>query len=553
MSAVLGRAPVREPDTPVSAPSLTLHRTLSIVAAVGLFYPLLKAWNVVIADPAVGIATVALVAGTLWMICALATAEDEAALERLDRWLLVLALLTVAAWGAQTLWQTARIRHRRGRIHARRGQPAHARSRPLWRQPHRLAESVRRPARILDLHDERGMVSTLGYPALPVLLTAPFVLLAGGGQAVQFADLTLLAVAVIGLFLALPKPWRGMAVIVGIAFPVLFGLASAGDNAVMMMVPLLLVAFRWQSVGASGRLARIDVVRAIALGLAISCNQLAWFVAPFVVVGIFMTRRGDLGGIRAFQLAARFAGLALATFVLINLPFIVWGPAAWVSGVLAPLTQHALPYGQGLVGLSVFLRLGGGDITAYTYAAALLYLALLALFVIDFGRLARCCFVLPSVALFVSGRSLSVYWTALVAVVVVSVATGGRGPGTSPPAGAWPRWRGRALPHALVFSALFAPVVACLALALGAPAPLRMQILSARSDPASRSVTQLRLAVSNRSGSTLQPHFSADTKGYATAFWRIVSGPRECRRGPAPRMCSRPLMLPRSLRMRLRS
>jgi uncharacterized membrane protein len=102
----------------------------------------------------------------------------------------------------------------------------------------------------------------------------------------------------------------------------------------------------------------------------------------------------------------------MATFLVINLPFIAWGPAAWFSGVLAPLSQHALPYGQGLVGLSVYLRVGGGAIDAYSYAAALLYLALLAWFIMDFGRLARCCFVLPSVALFVSGRSLSVYWTA---------------------------------------------------------------------------------------------------------------------------------------------
>jgi hypothetical protein len=40
--------------------------------------------------------------------------------------------------------------------------------------------------------------------------------------------------------------------------------------------------------------------------------------------------------------------------------------------VTAPISQHALPYGQGLVGLTTVLRLGGGAVDAYTYTAGAL-------------------------------------------------------------------------------------------------------------------------------------------------------------------------------------
>jgi hypothetical protein len=246
-------------------------------------------------------------------------------------------------------------------------------------------------------------------------------------------------------------------------------------------------------------------------------------MAPFLLLGIYLVRSGDLGRPGALRVTGRYLGLALATFLAVNLPFIVWGPMAWIHGIADPLTQHAIPYGQGLVGLTLFLRIGGGALGAYNYGAAALYGALLVLYVANFRKLGRTGFVLPLLALFVSGRSLAEYWLTMIAVMAIGALTAedhaikGALPLFSL-RGASPLMRRGAV------GALFLPAIGCLAVALGTPAPLSLRILSARSSPQLRSVAELRVAVDNRSEHTLRPHFATNVSGQAV-FWTIRGGP----------------------------
>jgi uncharacterized membrane protein len=268
-----------------------------------------------------------------------------------------------------------------------------------------------------------GVISTLGYPAFPVLLAVPFVALLGAGQAVAVANVFVLLLVTAGAFLALPRRQRPLAVVLCVCIPALLDLAVSGLVAFPTLAALVLVSHRWASVGESGRLARRELIGALALGIAVATSQLAWFIAPFVLIGIVQLRRPAFGTRRALALAGHYAGLAASTFLVLNLAFIVWGPAAWLRGVAAPLVQHALPYGQGLVGLTVFLRVGGGDLDAYGYAAGALYIALLILYTARFRRLGRACFLLPVLALFASGRSLAEYWLVLVPVFAIAAVT----------------------------------------------------------------------------------------------------------------------------------
>ncbi len=194
--------------------------------------------------------------------------------------------------------------------------------------------------------------------------------------------------------------------------------------------------------------------------------------------------------------------------------------------MLAPLTQHAIPYGQGIIGLTLFMRIGGGALEALTGAAGCVYIALLALYAVHFRRLARACFVLPTVALFMSPRSLSGYWMMLIAVILVSVVTSD----DAALAGAWQLGQGarrswlRRAPR-IATAVLFVPAAACLAVAFGTPQPLSITVLSARSDTTLERVKQITVAVSNRTGVALRPHFATNAAGQATAFWVITSGP----------------------------
>jgi uncharacterized membrane protein len=497
---------------------------VSLVAAVGLFGPLLMAWGNIVAVPATGLAVVALTGATLLMICLVAAARSEAELQRLDRWLLVLGLLTLGAWAARKL-QTSGAS---GTDEAAFVQGA-ARLLLHGHDPYgaNLSSSLAAygisPA-FWTYTTNGGYVAALGYPAFPVLLTASFGGLVGTGQAAAIADLVLLAAACGVMYMALPTALRGLAVIVCVCFPALAGFALAGMTGTVMMVALLAVAYRWRSVGATGRLGRAGVLSAAALGFAASTNQLSWFIAPFLISGIYLQLRDGLGPRTATRLSAAYAGIAAGVFLVINAPFIAWGPGPWLDGVFAPLIQHGLPYGQGLIGLTLFARIGGGAMAFYTYAGGFLYLGLLAVYVRGFRALHRACFIFPVAAFYLSGRSLDLYWMVMVAVIVVAVVTDaapeiGRRTSTGPGAERTTRRR------RVLQAAIFVPAAACLAIALATPAPLRLQILGARSNPATGTVRLLRVAVRNDSGRAIRPHFATNATGQATAFWSIRRGP----------------------------
>ena len=74
--------------------------------------------------------------------------------------------------------------------------------------------------------------------------------------------------------------------------------------------------------------------------------------------------------------------------------------------------------------------------------------------------------------------------------------------------------------------ALFAPTVACLAIALATPRPLHMHVLSTiRSG--TRFVSEITVEVHNISGHLIEPHFVLATYGRTGRYWRVVSGPNE--------------------------
>ena len=84
---------------------------------------------------------------------------------------------------------------------------------------------------------------------------------------------------------------------------------------------------------------------AIALGLACAIKQTAWIAAPFYVIWIWRERgRAE---------ALRRAGIAVTTFLAINLPWIVASPGAWLSSMALPVSLPLLPDGSGLIGLSL--------------------------------------------------------------------------------------------------------------------------------------------------------------------------------------------------------
>jgi hypothetical protein len=514
---------VGQRGAPAGAPVSSTHRTLSVVAALGLLWPTSLAWGGIVAAPVTGLAVIVLFGAILWLAHAVITAPDEVALCRLDRWLLVVGLLALGAWTA-TYLRT----HTYGSDEAAFTQGAatlllHGHD-PYGAHLAGWLDTFGINSRVVTFTMSGGTVDTFGYPALPLLVAAPFVWLTGGGQAIPIVDVLVLMATTVAAFLALRPGLRPLCVVVAIGFPTLSQYALSGMVEILAVAALTVVAARWTDIGASGRLTRRDAVRGAALGLALATNQLAWFISPFFFVAVFLVRRPALGPRRAAALCLRFLLIAVAVFAAVNAPFVAWDPSAWLHGVSAPLTQHAIPYGQGLVGLAVFLRLGGGRLDLFNDAGALLYLALLILFSARVRRLGPAWVLLPTAALFVSGRSLAAYWMVLGIPLLVSVASA-----------EMPVVRRAAQLHLrpgrpltpLTIGLSFVPAALSLTLALTVRSPLELRVVSAKSDEAVAQVTEVHVFVHNRSSRPMAALFSLNSSGQGLSFLRVVRGPRE--------------------------
>ena len=216
-----------------------------------------------------------------------------------------------------------------------------------------------------------GADYTLGYPPLAVWLTAPAVAVLGGSLAASsiVTTLALLGGAVV-LWALLPPDRRSAATMLMLGFPFLPHYARLGYPAIIAMVLLIPVAARWLSVGASGRLRWPDVLSGVCLGAACAAQQLAWFVVPFLLVGLYAVRRGSGPGRQSAAVVGAFAGVAALTWLVIDLPFVVRDAHAWAAGILLVLTQHAIPHGQGLIDVSFYLTDGSAALGLYTVAGA---------------------------------------------------------------------------------------------------------------------------------------------------------------------------------------
>lgn len=496
------------------------HTAVTAITVLSLFGVSFATWATVVQVPITGaISMVGFAGGLVLLIAAFVITPSR--LARVDLAVLVLGLTLLLGWAISTIYiqpgygtDEAAFEQFAASLLLHGHNPYAANLTPALNE-------FRVPVQYATYLLGGGIVHTLGYPALPVLVVAVFVELTGGVQSVIIADVLALGATCLVTYMLLPRPWKSVAVLVTIGLPILFGYSVSGVNAILVGLPLVVVAWRWTDTGRGGHLGRAGIARAACLGLAVSTQQLAWFVAPFVLIGVWRLRRADLTHQQALRVLAAFTGWMLAVFMAINLPFIAWDPGVWLSGVMSTLTQHAIPYGQGLVDLSLFFRVGGGALVFYTLAGVLVYLAILACYTARTDRLGRACFVLPVVALFITTRSLAEYFMVLVAVWAVSLLTTQPGSFASLPR----LWVRRHSSERLKLVALFTPALAALVVALAVPAPLSLSVLSVTTNGELEGVWQLRVAVANKAKYSISPQFQANYLGQPSTFFHQVSGP----------------------------
>lgn len=367
-----------------------------------------------------------------------------------------------------------------------------------------------------------GADYTYAYPPLGVLLTAPIYVFVPGPAAVSFLATVALIVATVVLWVLLPAPWRSAATAVCLGFGFLPDYGRMGYPALVALALLIPVVVRWTATGAGGRLGRYGVLRAVLLGAACAAQQLPWFLAPFLIVGIYLVRRGELGHRPALAVVARYTGVAAASWLVLNAYFIVQDPKEWLSGLLLPLTQGAILHGQGVMGISYYFTAGSSRLAFYSYGSMLLAAGLLAAFVLFFKRLGPAATVLPWCAFYLSTRSQDGYFLLMTPLWLAAVVTAP----ASVFADAWqPRLRRLSGGTARIglAAALVAPAVLCAGVAAASPPPLRLNVRAVAGER--NAVTGITLDAVNTTGDALKPHFAVRAGQGASNWWRIVSGP----------------------------
>ncbi|MGI5438271.1 hypothetical protein ACQEV4_12885 [Streptomyces shenzhenensis] len=371
-----------------------------------------------------------------------------------------------------------------------------------------------------------GYDLTYGYPPLAPLLAAPLLWLGHGGAPATAVSTGALVVGTVTLWRMLPAPWRSAATMAGLGFGFLPTYARLGYPAIIGLALLVPVVVRWPRIGRGGRLGAAGIARAACLGAACAAQQLPWFVAPFLLAGIYAVRRGELGGRAAGLVMLRLVGVAATAWLLINTYFVVREPGPWLDGIALPLTQGAVLHGQGLVGVSLYFTDGSDRLDWYGHASMFLAAALLALFVLFVRRLGPAATVLPWCAFFLATRSQDGYYLMMTPLWLAGAVT-------APPAEFAHAWQPRPRPLAgarrrpalvAVSALLVSPALLSAALAVTGAPPLRMRVASVRHASADV-VSALTLRVTNTAGDALTPHFTLTTGQGMSRYWSLVRGP----------------------------
>lgn len=357
-------------------------------------------------------------------------------------------------------------------------------------------------------------VTQLSYPALAFLIYAFFLHLGAVTQVGNWVNLGAWAGSMVLMFVLLPARLRPLAIIWP-SLSVYVGDVSGGVTDALFLPFLLLAAYRWDRFGEGGWKQWIGPV---CLGLAMAVKQTPWFILPFVVTALALEVRAAGGAWRdGVRRGGAYLAAAGAGFLLPNLPFIIAAPGAWLKGILTPLLLPTVPSGQGLISLTLFAGLGGGNLKLFTYAAVLLAAALYFWYIASYPRLRAWTFLIPSLVLLFPSRSLANYLTMLAPVAVLAAVSlaEDRAP-------KWKGLRGLTWPAGVTgFSAL-----AVSGWAILAPSPMAIAMTDVHTSGQYARVDRVTAVVTNHTARSLRPAFTVENAGAVSAFWLRLSGPQ---------------------------
>lgn len=298
---------------------------------------------------------------------------------------------------------------------------------PDWTTPLRVGQFANRlnyPSlvelrTVLDTDMKAGQApefeAKVSYPSLSFLTLIPFIWL-GFYNVLPFYLFCYLALVAVGWSAARKelRPW----IIVFALANISMWSSVVGGNLDVLTILFVVTTWLWR---------RNRWRSALSLGVALACKQPAWFFLLFYALLVVRTS--------GWSEAVRRVIIAVAVMMALNLPFILWNPQAWFTGVLAPIADPMFPMGVGLVGLvgSPFMH----TYLSSTVYAVLEYAIFYPLCLLWYWKLCRshpeAAMLLAVLPLFVAWRSLPSYFAcAAFPMFILLAARGNTNRGSQP-------------------------------------------------------------------------------------------------------------------------
>ena len=267
---------------------------------------------------------------------------------------------------------------------------------------------------------------TLGvsYPAGSFLLQAPVMALGATHMVSDWVDLAAWLVTGVLMFCMLPRALRWLAPMLLLTGHLRRPLRQRGHRRPVRALPGRRRVALGPVAGAG------DAVAAGLGGTGEPGHRLLGQTDPVVLRALPPRRRGlrgppvGEGAMRdGLASAARYGAIVVATFLVVNLPFLVWSPSAWLKGTFLPMVDPLVADGQGVVALALHGLTGGVVLPWLSAAAGLALVVLLIGFALWEPRLRRAWLFLVPLVLFLPDRSLANYLSDFVPAALIAAAS----------------------------------------------------------------------------------------------------------------------------------
>ena len=354
----------------------------------------------------------------------------------------------------------------------------------------------------------------LTYPALPTLLLSGLDL-AGLGS-VKLVSIGAHCMVLVLLFLGSPSTYRPVILLPLFLFREFTSLPLAGLQDVLWCALLLGMILVWDR----------PIWRAVLFGLACSYRQQPWLIAPFLVLHLW--HEGGTTHKRILR-AGDFVVISASVFLLLNLPFMIWDPVAWLQGAFEPTFATFNVWSQGIGALTQFGMVSWTrtfyTITQFSFYACCLFIGWRHPRAIGYAI-----WIIPALFFWLYYRALTNYWLYWIPPLLLLVARsqsvgslGQRKPSLSTlPGERLVSWK----PTALVLTIILTiNVLAAVVLAL-LPAPVAANYklpLQTTNLLGQEMVRMVEIELTNQSEQSMMPRFSVQRE--QPYPWLIESGP----------------------------